>query len=471
MSEIKNNNKWIILTVTVLCPFMATIDSSIINVALPVLSDNLHVDSSKITWVIAIYLLGQVSTMLFFGKLGDIRGLSRVFQGGVVLFTVGSFLCSISSSFPMLLASRVVQSLGASATLSNTHAIITRTFDGPERGRALGINGAFVALGYLIGPSLGGVILWIPDWHFMFWINIPFAIVVFVFGLRFLPKDNQSRGTMDWTGGILFAISMLLFFTTIQESENMGRGVILMFALSAATMFFFIIRQQYIDTPFIDLTIFKNRCFTISLFCSFASYMAIAAYNLLMPFYLEDVRHMSTLLSGLFMSIYPLIIMLVAPVSGILSDRIGAEKLTFAGLLFYAVGLTMLALLGVNTFMPLIACFLLIMSLGNGLFQSPNNVIVMSSVSPNHLGIGGSLNALSRSVGQSIGIAVTNLILYTEMSIRLGRTVTNFAEGEENVFLFGMRGAYLFSVIVCLLGLFATVARLHFQTKRSRSNK
>lgn len=469
MSEIQKRHRWLILTITVLCPFMATIDSSIINVALPVLADKLHVDSSRIAWITAIYLLGQVATLLFFGRLGDIKGLSRVFQCGVALFTAGSFLCSLSSSFSMLLVARVVQALGASATLSNTHAIITRTFDGKERGRALGINGSLVALGYLIGPSLGGFILSVADWHFMFWINVPFGIAVLASGLHFLPKGHGSGGKLDWTGNLLFAVAMLSFFIALQAvgSRSWENGwVLLLFVVSTCALFAFIVRQQHTDIPLVDLSIFKNKWFTISLFCAFASYVAISAYNLLMPFYLEDVRHLSPFVAGLFMSIYPLIVMLLSPMSGILSDRIGTERLTFIGLLFYAAGLLLLATLDTDTFMLAIACFLLLMSVGNGLFQSPNNIIVMSSLPREHLGIGGSLNALARTVGQSTGIAITNAILYAGMSLRLGRTVIDFAEGDEHAFLFGMHGAYITAVLICLLGLAATAARLYFQKRK-----
>lgn len=368
----------------------------------------------------------------------------------------------------MLLVARIVQSLGASATLSNTHAIITRTFDEKERGRALGINGSLVALGYLIGPTLGGFILSFTDWHFMFWINIPVGIVVFASGLYFLPKEHGSGAKLDWTGSFLFAVAMLSFCTALQESGSRSwrNGWVLLFvAISACALFIFIVKQHHTDIPLVDLSIFKNKWFTVSLFCAFASYVALSAYNLLMPFYLEDVRHFSPFVAGLFMSIYPLIVALLAPISGALSNRIESEKLTFIGLFFYATGLLLLATLGTDTLMISIACFLLFMSLGNGLFQSPNNVIVMSCLPDKHLGTGGSLNALSRTVGQSTGISIANLILYAGMSLHLGHPVTDFTAGDENAFLFGMRGAYISAVLVCLLGLAATASRLYFQKK------
>ncbi len=469
MKSLRQKHKWIILVITVMCPFMATVDTSIVNVALPVLSQKLHVDSSRITWVATIYLLGQVTTMLLFGRLGDRKGQSRVFQGGVALFTVGSFLCSISTTFPMLIGARIVQSLGASATLSNTHAIITSTFQAKERGRALGINGAFVAFGYLIGPSLGGLILSMTDWHFMFAINLPVGVCVFIAGLLFLPEEHGNAGKSDMVGSTLFALSMLLFFTALQEMGNLGWHnpfILTSYAVSAVLLLFFLIWQKHVKQPLLDLTIFKNKWFSVSIFCAFASYMSISSYNLLQPFYLQDLRGMSPYLSGLFMSIYPFCIVLVSPLSGYLSDYIGSKKLTFSGLFLTCAGLALMTIPNRHTSLVMIACFVIIMSIGNGLFQSPNNVIVMTSVSQEHLGIAGSLNALARTTGQSAGIAITNALLYGGMSLHLGYHVTDFAAGQEDAFLFGMRNAYAAATLVCLLGLAATVIRLCSRAQR-----
>ena len=202
----KNTSRWAILIAVVLVTFMATLDSSIVNVALPVMSDALGATSSAIAWVVSAYLIAISATILVFGKLGDIWGQIRIFQIGLVIFTVGSLLCGVNDSFGGLLLARVVQAVGAGGTMANSQGIITRTFPTEGRGRALGINGAFVALGALAGPPLGGFIVSVATWEYLFWINIPIGIVVFLIGLKIFPKPRKRsrKIKLDIPGALLF---------------------------------------------------------------------------------------------------------------------------------------------------------------------------------------------------------------------------------------------------------------------------
>lgn len=456
-------NRWVVLFTTVAFPFMSTLDTNIVNVALPVLSDKLHVGSAAVAWVASVYLIGMAATILFFGRLGDLKGQTRVFQAGVLAFTVGSLCASLAPSFAFLLAARAVQSLGAAATLANSQAIIARTFSERERGRALGVNGAFVALGYLAGPALGGAIVSAAGWRYIFLVNLPVGAAVFVLGLLFYPKEKPRPGRLDVLGAVYFAGGIAAFFCATQQGQAIGFGspfILGCFAFAALCFVLFYRRQKTADQPLLQLAVFQNRLFSVSIFCAFASYMAISCYNLVQPFYLQDLMRLSPARAGLYMTIFPLLVAVVSPLSGALADRTGAEKLTLLGLLLTFAGLLLMATLTARTGLAVMAAYVAVTAVGNGMFQSPNNALVMASLRPETFGIGGSVNALTRTVGQSAGIAFANALLYGAMSARLGRHVTDFSPGQGSAFAFGMHVAYLAAAGVCLTGLGVTAARV-----------
>ena len=458
-------NKWGILFVTVMFPFMACLDTNIVNVALPVMAVKLHVTSSMIAWVASAYLIVLTASILLFGKLGDLKGHTKIFQYGMLAFTIGSFLCSLSHTFAFLIFSRMIQALGAAAVMANNQGTISRTFPKNERGRALGINGAFVALGTLAGPSLGGFVISLAGWQYMFWINVPIGILVFIAGLWFFPKEEEtSPGKLDLLGSLLFAFSMVPFFLAIQQGQVIGFShpfILVCFAIAVISFFLFILVQKRSAQPLLELDIFKNKWFSISIFCAFTSYMAISCYNIVQPFYLQDVLRMTPAIAGLYMTIYPLLIVLVSPTSGYMSDKIGSEGLTLLGLVLTGAGLFLMSTLTAYPSLIVMAVFIIVMAIGNGLFQSPNNSLVMSSVPQDQLGVGGSVNALARTIGQTAGIAVSTSLLYGGMSMKIGRRVTDYLPGSNDAFLFGMHISYLAAAFVCLLGAIITAVRLY----------
>ena len=470
-TEVVYKNRMIILINVVLMTFMATLDSSIVNVALPEMSKHLSVSTEAIAWVVTSYLLVIVGTILVFGRLGDLKGKTRVFQLGIVIFTFGSLLCGISDSFIILIIARAIQGLGAAATMATNQGIITHVFPSNERGRALGISGTFVALGSLAGPPLGGVIVDALNWKFIFLINVPIGIIVYLLGIKILPRTkNISSEKLDVKGAALFAVSIVSLFMSLILGEEQGylQPIILAgFLMFLITFIVFIIVEKRTEVPLLQLSLFKNRLFTLSIFCAFTSFIAISSSTIIMPFYLQYTKAYSPLFTGLILMVYPLILAVVAPVSGYLSDKIGSEFLTFVGLSLNAVGLFLMSTLHETSSLVYLILFVSLMSIGNGLFQSPNNSLIMSNAPTHMLGISGSINALIRNLGMISGISIAVLILYGRMSHKIGYKVSDYVAGRDDVFIYGMKGAYLTAACICLFGAILTAIRL---INRRRAN-
>lgn len=467
--------RWMILAVVVLLPFMATLDSTIVNVALPVMVNVFSVTMSSIQLIVICYLITIVSTILFFGRLGDIIGKSIVFNVGLLVFTAGSLLCGLSVNLIFLVLSRIVQAVGASAAMANNQGIITQVFPENERGRALGISGTFLALGTMIGPPLGGFIVSYLSWNYIFLINVPIGLTAAIVGFRILPRrlTKKSEG-IDFIGAALSGASVIFLFYSLVKGETIGYGnsiIIGSFAIAILLFIIFIFVEKRLKYPLLDLSIFKNSLFSVGILCTFISYMSINSNNIVQPFYLENVMKITPSLTGIIMMTYPIILTLISPFSGYLSDRIGSEFLTFLGLVLIGAGMSLMATLNQNSAVWLMCIYISVMAVGNGLFLPPNNSLVMSSAPADKLGIAGSVNAFIRNLGQSSGVAVSTLLLYSLMSLKMGKKVLGYVEGRNDVFIFGMRYVYIMDALICVSGVVLTAVRLKKGDGSSDLNK
>lgn len=470
-----SKKRWTILSIVVLSVFMSSLDGSIVNVALPTMAKSMGVTSGAIAWVVSVYLIAVSATMLLFGRLGDIWGKTNIFLFGIALFTIGSFLCGFTYTLSILLLARIIQAIGAAGMMANSQGIITHVFPAEERGRALGLTGTFVALGALAGPSLGGVIVSYTSWEYIFWINVPVGILVLLFGFKLLPRSGQKLDEkLDLPGAFLIIATISLLFGTLGQIGSTSLGLPLLLILLAVTVVLFILFlkvENKTDMPLLELSLFRNKWFTVSIICSFISFIAIFCSNIVMPFYLQDILPFTPGQAGAFLSIYPLILALTAPVSGYLSDKIGSEILTLCGLTLTSLGLFLMSTLSEHPSYIAMGIFVAIMSLGNGLFQSPNTSLVMSTLPKNKLGIGGGVNAFVRNLGMICGITLATTLLYGSMSMKLGYQVTDFVKGQEDVFIYGMRVVYITAASICLAGAVITAFRLLSRKKeRAETN-
>ncbi|QCT69950.1 MFS transporter [Eubacterium maltosivorans] len=470
MNKNRTYSKWSILFTVLIMTFMVTLDGSIVNVALPVMSSELNASMGDIEWVASIYLVVTCATILIFGRLGDMIGKVRIFQIGVILFTIGSLLCSISGTLPLLIGARVVQGLGSAAALANNQGIITESFPPDERGKALGFVSTFVALGSMTGPTLGGMILTVLPWTYIFLINIPVGVLSFLIGLRTLPNKKPAKpGRLDAKGSVLLLLSILLLFGSFTLLQNgVSLPIIIGIIAGAVFLVLFIVVEKRMDDPLVPIGIFKNKMFSLNLFTMLTAFVAIGANNIIMPFYLQDARQFSPGMAGLLMTVIPLITAVMGPISGTMSDHIGSELPTMIGLIFTTIGLALMTMLGIDTTIAVIILFLAVIAVGSALFQSPNNSLVMGSVSRDELGLVGSLAGLVRNMGMSVGITAGTSLLYSRMSDMAGYRVTNYIPGHPDIFLYGLRSVYIMLAVVVFVGALLTIIRFVYARRQER---
>ncbi|AXG37374.1 MFS transporter [Enterococcus gilvus] len=334
-------NRWWILVSVAMFTFMSTLDSSIVNIALPTISRDLSVPMNKAEWVVSIYLMVVCACLLLFGKVGDSFGKIKVYRIGTVVFTLGSLLCGFNHSLTMLLFGRVIQGIGASMTMATNTGITTEVFPMRERGRALGAIGAFVSLGSIAGPGIGGLILAHFSWSYIFWINVPVGLLTILIGEKYLPKDiTMSKKKIDWLGFVTFAITIMSFFGAVFIGQEVGyiHTVPLLLFVAAIVFFVIFIRvEKQKENPLLVFHILRNKLFTMSLVTALLIFSANFFVNVVMPFYLQNARGLTASYAGLLMMVFPFLMVIGSPLSGYLTDQIGPQKLVLMGLALLSV--------------------------------------------------------------------------------------------------------------------------------------
>ncbi|AUI70989.1 MFS transporter [Companilactobacillus alimentarius] len=471
MNEKVNPRRWMILISVGIFTLMATLDGSIVNIALPIISKNLHIEMNMAEWVVSIYLVTICIFLLMFGKIADSIGKIKIFKIGSVMFILGSIICGLSNNLVMLLLGRVVQAIGASMAMATNNGIITQTFPLSERGYALGYIGSFVSIGAIAGPGIGGLILGHFHWSYIFWINIPIGLIALILGYINLPKAESTNPTkFDKRGFAVYFLTLLLFFGAIFIGQSVGFTnlyIILTFIVAVGCFFLFLQIEKSVTDPMIELRIFSNHNFTLGLVAGFFIFVTNFFFNVVSPFYLENALGIAASTAGYILMAFPVVQVVVAPISGKISAKVNPIVLTIIGLIVIEVAQIGYLFFNLQTQIWFILLCIGLNGLGNGLFQAPNNTMIMSSVETKDLGIAGGLNALSRNLGMIIGVSLSTTVLFLSMSKFYGKSVTTYINGRPDIFIDGMRVTMTFAVIICLIAIVMSVIRL---IKSGRSN-
>ncbi len=423
-APIDYSRKWFVMAAVAMGIFLATIDGSIVNIALPTLVAELSTSFATVQWVVLAYLLTLVTLLPSVGRLADIRGKKSIYVMGMIAFTIGSVLCGLAPNAGWLIAMRVVQAVGASMILALGQAILTEAFPPFERGRALGISGAIVSIGIITGPTLGGLILGSLSWHWIFFVNLPVGIVGVWIAMRYVPRSLARGGQrFDIAGAAALFVSLLALLLALTFGQGWGfssPGVLAIFALAAVAMVLFIVVEQRVAQPVVDLALFRNIEFTVNMVTALIVFVAMAGTILLLPFYLEGIRGYAVAQVGLILAVTPICVGLVSPYSGVLSDRFGTRRITVIGLGVFLVGFAALSTLRIETPLWAYVLRMIPVGIGLGIFQSPNNSAILGAVPRERLGVASGLIALTRTMGQSMGIAISGALWAAGVVILMG---------------------------------------------------
>ncbi|WP_302803903.1 MFS transporter [Schleiferilactobacillus harbinensis] len=447
-------HRWAVIIILGIFAFMSNLDSSIVNIAIPVMTRDLHVPASQMEWIVSLYLIVLSALLLLFGKLGDLWGKEKIFKLGTFVFILGSAMSGTPLGFNFLLLGRFVQAVGGAMTLANTYGIVTAEFPIKERGRAMGTVGTFVALGAVAGPGLGGLILAVSSWPYIFWINIPIGVIALIFALRLMHAGPAPvKGGVDWGGFLTQAVAIGAGFWGLNMSQQMGFTPLIwgLLGIAIVALIGFFIVENRVHEPLLPLRIFKNALFSGGVGAVYLVFVVQFFMTVLMPFYLEDTLRLPAGMAGALLTLYPLTMVFFAPLGGYLADRMNIALVGLIGAALIGLADVLYLFLPLSGGIVLYGVATVLLGMGTGLFQSPLGDIVMSVVPKTDLGITGSFNALARNLGMVTGTAASTSILFGVMSAQLGKRVTTYPAGQDSVFLSALHTAFGIAVVVAVL--------------------
>lgn len=410
-------NPWFIFIVVTIGTFMVNIDSTMINVALPTLEATFQVSLDQLQWVIVIYLLMITSILPFIGKLSDEKGRKKFFIMGVAIFIVASAGSAFSQNLLTLIVTRAIQAFGGAMIMGNVMGIVANVFPLGNRGRPLGMIGAVVALGTIVGPSIGGSLIEHFSWRAIFFINVPLGIISIIGSIILLPPllpHKQTETAYDIRGALLFFLAMSTLLLVLTNSERIGWTnpvTIGLMTVSLLGWILFIWAEKHAENPMIELSFFMNKYFTINSIGNFAFYYLMMSTYVLLPLFHHHVLHLPVAQIGLLMTPQAVVMIIFAPLSGWLSDRIGTLIPSVTGMGVIAISVFLMSRFNETTTLGSITFVMALIGLGFALFGSPNNVSIIESLPPENAGIAGSLVATIRNFGQVSGTAVGILLL------------------------------------------------------------
>jgi DHA2 family multidrug resistance protein-like MFS transporter len=390
---------------------MASLDTAIANIALPAIAADLHVSPSDVIWVVNVYQIALVATLLPLAALGEIVGHQRIYLGGLLLFTLASLACACAWSLPSLLTARVLQGLGAGGIMSVNTALVRFVYPGRLESRGFGHNALVVATAFTLGPTIASGILAIGPWSWLFAINIPFGIVAILIGMKTLPRIPRVKRAFDFPGALAAALCLGLFIVGIGGiAHHEHPGLVSIEIISAALLGWVLIRRQVDSSaPVLPIDLFRRPLFALSTATAVCSFAVQGLAFVSLPFYFEDILGRSQVETGFFMTPWPLVVAIMAPIAGRLSDRYPAGILGGVGLALLGLGMGLLALLPTSPHVADIVWRMAICGCGFGFFQAPNMKALMASAPADRSGSASGMVATARLTGQTIGAALAAL--------------------------------------------------------------
>lgn len=459
--------KWLALLTASIGTFLATLDASIVAVSFPSLTRAFAVEPSVVLWVTVAYLQVSFSLMLTVGKLGDVVGRKKIYVTGFALYTAGLVLCSLSQSITQLILSRMVQGAGAAMVISLGTAIVVSAFPASERGRALGIQGGVVSVGLLAGPVLGGFLLDIFDWSAIFYTRVPIGIIGTAMAWTLLKEQADPRAgfRFDWWGALFLFVALsglLLFFNLGGQRGYQSPLALFLAGFTALFAVLFIFQETRSAEPVVDLALFRNPTFAGGNISLSFLFFALGSFSFLMPFYLIDGLGHSAWETGLIIAVVSLVQLVIAPLSGWLSDKMGSRFLCTAGMALSSLSLLLISRLAPGSATSEVVLRLVLFGIGLGLFQSPNNSSIIGSSPKNSLGTASAMIATLRQVSISLGIAISGTLFAAHRLFFATKLVHSGSDPlmvGKIALVSSFQETLLIAAIICGLGVFSSLIR------------
>lgn len=450
-----DNTKWWVLLAVGLGSLLTAMSASAVNMALPLVGREFHKSVAELQWVVTIYLLGVSATLLSFGRLGDLRGHRPVYLWGFVAFVAGSLLSGFARDTSTLIAFRACQAIGAAMLFANGPAILVGSFPPSERGRSLGLQGTLTYIGLSIGPPLGGWLAGAFGWRWVFFVNVPLGLLGLLPALRWVPKGAPRQGEerFDWAGAATFTLGLTALLLALGQGPDWGWGspfVLGGLAIAVLLLVAFVLIERRRPSPMLDLSLFASPVFSATTLSASLNYICVYAILFLLPFYLLEARALPPGPAGLVLTAQPIVMAVVAPIAGSLSDRIGTRWPAAVGMAVLGLGLFLLSRLGPDTSLWQVAGALAVAGLGTGTFVSPNNSALMGAAPRHRQGIAGGVLATARNVGMMLGVALATAVYATSLAGQ---------HGAQGAMFRAIDASFLVIVAAAVLGAITSLAK------------
>lgn len=394
---------------------MTVLDVTVVNVTLPILAEKFAISSSTAVWIVTVYQLVITMLLLPVSSIGDLHSYKRTFLVGVVVFTLSSALCAASPTFATFVAARALQGIGAACVMGVNIALVRLIYPREILGRGMALNAMCIAVATAAGPAIAGAVLSIASWHWLFLVNVPLGIAAFFIGWHLLPPNPtspSSRPRFDWISTIENMVVFGLLFYALGNFTRKGDMTLsaVLLAVSLTVGFFYIRRQYHHEQPLLPVDLFRNSMYSMSIVTSVSSFIAQNVAMIALPFLYLDHYHFSAITTGLLMTPWPLATMIVSPVAARYVERHNPGATAALGMCVFIVGVLLLLFTGQAPGEWDIAWRMAVCGVGFGLFQTPNNIVMVMATPVNRSGGAGGVQSTARLVGQTLGATVVSSV-------------------------------------------------------------
>jgi len=485
VKEKSSRTKWLVLATVCFALFMINLDGNVVNLAMPTIIRQYHATLSQLEWISNAYMLTFAVFLITLGRLGDLAGRKKLFLGGLVGFTVGSALCGAAQNVSQLIAFRVIQGIGGSAMMPATLSLITANFEKEERGRAMGVWGGVTGLAFIMGPIIGGYLTQSglgaalngffgveQFWRYVFFVNVPFGALAFVFGMVVIPesRDRETSHRLDVTGVVLSSLAVFLltfgfiegprygWWRSVREFSVAGISVhpfglsivpLLLVLAAAMGVAFVAYEGRRRQEPLVDLSLFANRNYSIGMITGIILNFALMGAVFLVPLYCQSVLGIDPVHTGTVMIPFALALLVASPLAGIISDKVGGKYVLLAGMIILAASELMMGRFRVDTRATELMLPFVIMGLGMGMSMTPLTNLTLYGVPQQKTGGASGVLSTTRQIGAVMGVAVFSVVLQASMVGSVGvhaREIPHFPPAAQRVLVDYVAGGGLYGM-------------------------